>query len=343
MAKAELSPNAPTAPSAPPLIIPPASQAAAEPPPPASTAPEAQAIEAAGLDPAATAAADKKRLLIRAQVLLDRAHFSPGVIDGREGSNMKNAVMAFEAARGLPVDGLLDPAVWEALVTADTGPVTQDYVITEDDVKGPFTPIPTGFTAQARLERLGYATPLEGLAERFHMDEALLTALNPGIDFAVAGARIVVTRPAAGDLPAGIARIEVDKSREQVRALDAAGKVLAAFPATVGSSDRPAPTGEWAVNSVSPNPNYVYDPSVLTFGPRRGGKLTLAPGPNNPVGSTWIDLTKDTYGIHGTPDPANVGKTSSHGCVRLTNWDAAALGRAVTKGVKVVFVGSEAA
>lgn len=342
MAKAELSPNAPTAPSAPPLIVPP--------PPQAAAAPEAQAIEAAGLDTAAPAASvtaaaavTQKRLLIRAQVLLDRAHFSVGVIDGRAGSNMRNAIAAFETARGLPSDGALDAAVWEALVTADSGPITQDYVIADDDVKGPFAPIPAGFPAQARLERLGYATPLEELAEKFHMDQALLTVLNPGVDFAVAGTRIVVIRPATGDLPAGIVRIDVDKTLEQVRAVDASGKILAAFPATVGSSDRPAPTGEWAVNAVAPNPTYVYDPSVLTFGPRAGGKLTIAAGPNNPVGSTWIDLTKDTYGIHGTPDPAKVGKTSSHGCVRLTNWDVAALGRAVTKGVKVVFVGTEAA
>jgi lipoprotein-anchoring transpeptidase ErfK/SrfK len=117
--------------------------------------------------------------------------------------------------------------------------------------------------------------------------------------------------------------------------------LLAVYPATVGSTERPAPDGEWAVRTVAPNPTYTYDPSRLTFGKTEQGKLTIKPGPNNPVGSTWIDLTKDTYGIHGTPDPRQVGKTASHGCVRLTNWDARQLGAAVKKGAVVAFVGVE--
>ena len=137
------------------------------------------------------------------------------------------------------------------------------------------------------------------------------------------------------------ARVEVDKALNQVRALDAGGKLLAVFPATVGSTERPAPDGVWAVKTVVANPNYSYDPKRLTFGDASKGVMTVPPGPNNPVGSTWIALTKETYGIHGTPDPTRIGKTASHGCVRLTNWDAAALGRAVKKGTPVVFVGLE--
>ena len=138
-----------------------------------------------------------------------------------------------------------------------------------------------------------------------------------------------------------MARIEIDKSLGQVRAFDAGGVQLAVYPATVGSAERPAPAGEWAVRTLAPRPTYTYDPSRLTFGAPKG-KLTIKPGPNNPVGSTWIDLTKDTYGIHGTPDPKLVNKRASHGCVRLTNWDAAELGSAVTKGAKVTFMGTEA-
>ena len=141
-------------------------------------------------------------------------------------------------------------------------------------------------------------------------------------------------------LPAGVTRIEVDKSKRQVRAYG--GEVLlAVYPATVGSTDRPAPEGEWAVRTTAPNPTYTYDPSRLTFGKASNGKLTIKAGPNNPVGGTWIDLTKDTFGIHGTPDPRQVGKTASHGCVRLTNWDAAELGSAIRKGTVVVFSGAE--
>jgi lipoprotein-anchoring transpeptidase ErfK/SrfK len=138
-----------------------------------------------------------------------------------------------------------------------------------------------------------------------------------------------------------VALIVVDKSNDEVRGLDAGGRVVAVFPATVGSAERPAPSGQFAVRVVVPNPNYTHDPKRLTFGKPRQGKLTIQPGPNNPVGSTWIDLTIDTYGIHGTPDPRLVGKSASHGCVRLTNWDVAALGLAVKPGTPVRFVGTQ--
>ena len=309
-----------------------------------SAGPEAAAIDASEFTVRATGA-QRRRLLIKAQVILDRAHFSPGVIDGRDGTNFRRALTAFEAARGgggAPTALTTFNAVaWQTLVTADNAPVTQDYVISAADVKGPFLGVvPTKMAELAKLTRVGYATPAEGLAEKFHMDETLLRALNPKADFASAGTSIVVIRPAADPLPV-IARVEVDKSAAEVRGYDAAGKLVAAFPATVGSTERPAPSGTWAVKAVAPNPNYTYDPSRLTFGDASKGKFTIPPGPNNPVGSTWIDLTVATYGIHGTPDPMKVGKTASHGCVRLTNWDAAALGRAVKKGTPVVFVGVE--
>ncbi len=315
---------------------------------PAAPPAEAPMVRAPAAEDAARPAAARagavrpdRNLLIRAQVLLDRAHFTPGVIDGRTGSNLRNAISAFQTARSLPVTGELDAATFQALTAVDATPVTQDYVITAEDVAGPFHAIPADMAGQARLERLGYASPREALAERFHMDERLLAALNPAADFARVGTRLTVVRPNTAALPEGVERIEVDKNQNQLRVFGADGRLLAAFPATVGSTGRPAPSGEVTVRTVAPNPTYTYDPTRMTWGDREGGRLTLAAGPNNPVGSTWIDLSRDTYGIHGTPDPTRIGKTASHGCVRLTNWDAALLGRAVRAGMTVVFVGAE--
>ncbi len=307
---------------------------------PAAVSPMAQSIEAAqvGAAPAAASTAPLP-ILIRTEVLLDRAHFSPGVIDGRPGENLTNALAAYRKAHGMAEASDVDAAMVSALTAADKGAVTQAYIITADDEAGPFIgKVPVGFEAQSKLDKLGYTDVVQELAAKFHMSEPLLKTLNPGADFTKVGTSLVVIQPGASALPQ-VARIEVDKAANQVRAFDSAGKILAAFPATVGSTERPAPSGEWAVVSATPDPYYTYDPTKLTFGPKSKGKLTIKPGPNNPVGTTWIALTKATYGIHGSPDPQLVGKTASHGCVRLTNWDAATLGKAVTKGTPVVFMG----
>jgi lipoprotein-anchoring transpeptidase ErfK/SrfK len=285
----------------------------------------------------------RRNALIRAEVLMSRAHFSPGVIDGQDGGNLQNAIAAYETANQLPVDGKMSAAVWSSLAK-DTRAALTDYVITAEDVKGPFLPtIPKDMADMAKLPALGYTGPVQELAERFHMDEGLLKSLNPGADFSAAGTKIVVAAVGPEKLAMPVSRIEVDKTHRQVRAYGAADLLLAVYPATVGSTERPAPAGEWAVRTVAPNPTYTFDPSRLTFGKASEGKLTVKPGPNNPVGSTWIDLTKDTYGIHGTPDPRMVGKAASHGCVRLTNWDVRQLSLAVKKGTKVDFVGTETA
>ncbi|UAL11795.1 L,D-transpeptidase [Caulobacter segnis] len=313
------------------------------PPAAAATSPIAQAINAAAFDPAATGPDAQRDLLVRVQTLLDRAHFSPGVIDGREGTNLTLAIKAFQASRDLAATGEITQELVDTLTAGDGGPVLVDYQITAQDVAGPFSPeLPKeDYEAMAQLPAMNYHTPLEALAERFHMDEALLQLLNPGADFAAAGTTIVVVAAGADTLDRKVERIEIDKALGQVRAFDKDGVELAVYPATVGSTERPAPSGEWAVRTLAPAPTYTYDPSRLTFGKPKG-KLTIKAGPNNPVGSTWIDLTKDTYGIHGTPDPKLVNKRASHGCVRLTNWDAAELGSAVNKGAKVIFMGAEA-
>ncbi len=303
--------------------------------------PAAQAINQAGF-PAARGRLRYDPALLRVEVLLDRAGFSPGAIDGRQGTNLQHAIAAYAEANGLTSDGTLDPQLWGRLTGADAGPVVQAYRITASDEAGPFIgALPKDYPSLAKLPALAYSNPEQALAERFHMSEKLLEALNPKADFTQVGALIVVAAPGAPrDYQA--ARIEVDKSNDEVRVFGADGKLAAQYPATVGSTERPAPSGEFAVEAVAPHPAYYYDPTRLTFTPAGAkGKLRIAPGPNNPVGSTWIALTIPTYGIHGAPDPTEIGKQQSHGCVRLTNWDAAELGAAVKKGVPVDFVGTD--
>lgn len=303
-----------------------------------------EAIEAAVFEAAPPPAANGQTppaapdpAIARAQILLDRANFSPGVIDGLGGDNTRQALAAFEKAAGLPEDGVLDAEVFRRLTAGDSGRVMADYTVTAADLAGPFIgQVPAKLPDMAKLKTVGYATPLEGLAEKFHMTEGLLRALNPGVDFGKAGQTLIVAAVTQTDLTGDVARIVVDKTERSVRAYDADDKLLAFYPATIGSSARPAPSGDLTVVGVAPEPNYTYDPDRVSYD-RGDRKVIVPPGPNNPVGSVWIDLSRDTYGIHGTPDPSKVGKTFSSGCVRLTNWDAEQLASKVKPGVRVVF------
>src|SRR5690606_610557 len=173
--------------------------------------------------------------------------------------------------------------------------------------------------------------------ERFHMDEDYLKSLNPQANFKRPGTIIKVANPGK-PVEGEVARIVADKSLEQVQAYNAEGDLIAAYPATIGSTDTPSPTGTHAVDRVAFDPEYTYNPKINFKQGSNDGVLTIPPGPNGPVGTVWIALDKPTYGVHGTPEPSTIGKTSSHGCVRLTNWDAQELAKLVKPGVTVEFV-----
>jgi lipoprotein-anchoring transpeptidase ErfK/SrfK len=274
---------------------------------------------------------------VKLQILLDRAHASPGMIDGRPGNNVKNALRMVEERSNLPADGKLTSQVWDKLLEGATEDVIIRYQLTDDDLKGPFVDkIPKDYGEMAKMERLSYTSPIELLSEKFHIHPDLLKALNPGLQL-TAGTSIFVPNVRDNAPTEKVESIEVDKKLSTVRGYAADGKLIVSYPATVGSRDTPSPEGTMKVKGVAENPTYSYRPDVNFQQGNNTEPLELPPGPNNPVGSVWIDLTKKTYGIHGTPDPENIGKTASHGCVRLTNWDAEELAKLVKPGVKVTF------
>ena len=270
------------------------------------------------------------------QVLLDRNGASPGVIDGRLGSNVSKALSAYREITGQDLQATDKAAIGQALEAG--GDAFTDYVITQEDAAGPFiASVPSDYGSKAKLERLSFTSVPEMLAERFHMDEAYLKSLNPGAAFSRPGTAIKVAN-IGQNATTPVTRIVADKARKQVRAYDGAGKLVVAYPATIGSADTPSPSGTHAVERVAFDPDYTYNPSVNFKQGDNNKILKIPPGPNGPVGSIWIALDKPTYGIHGTPDPSKIGKTESHGCVRLTNWDAAELAKLVKAGVPVEFL-----
>jgi lipoprotein-anchoring transpeptidase ErfK/SrfK len=268
--------------------------------------------------------------VLATQIALDRAGFSPGEIDGRQGKNLQRAVEAYQRSHEEPLPLL-----------GDVAPLV-DYTISDADVAGPFTPdIPANLPDQAALDALNYRTPLEAIAERFHSSPALLKQLNPEAAFQKTGERIIVPNVAAAPnaipAPAADITVFVTKSTSALTIEDAKGQILFHAPVTSGSVHDPLPIGTWKVTGVQRNPKFHYNPQLFWDATPGDRKATLQPGPNNPVGVVWIDLSKPHYGIHGTPEPSKIGHVESHGCVRMTNWDADRLAQSVKPGTRVVF------
>lgn len=305
------------------------------------------------------------------QVMLDRLGFSSGEIDGRMGSNVRRALEAFQKAKGLPTSAQFDPATWQRLNEEAGGvPPLVTYVVTEADIAGPFTPdLPKDLMEQSKLKALTYRTPLESFAERFHVSPALVKQLNPRATFDRAGEELTVPNvilaeaappgPAASETAAAPARgrgrgrgtpvgtsgtpappavtIYVTKATSALTVEDESGKVIFHAPVTTGSEHDPLPIGNWKVKGTQKNPTFRYNPDLFWDADPTHSKAMIPAGPNNPVGVAWIDITKEHYGLHGTPEPSLIGHVESHGCVRLTNWDVQRVATWARPGTPVVF------
>jgi lipoprotein-anchoring transpeptidase ErfK/SrfK len=306
-------------------------------------------------------AADTQQIL-GVQIALDRAGFSPGEIDGQGGPKTRLALSEFQKSASLQASGTVSEETLAALRVSPEPLV--NYTTSEQDTAGPFIEkMPRDLMESSELPALGYASVLEALSERFHSSPALLRKLNPAATWVAgdvirvpdvepfelptkpekpaAGTKPAATKPAAtppaqaANPPAPSVEVIVSGATKSLVVRDAGGKVVMHAPVTVGSRRDPLPVGDWKVLGVSWNPVFNYNPDLFWDADEKHAKAKIAPGPNNPVGVVWVDINKEHFGLHGTPEPSAIGRSESHGCIRLTNWDATKLGRLVSPGTKV--------
>ncbi|WP_410468058.1 L,D-transpeptidase [Sphingomonas sp. JC676] len=298
--------------------------------------------------------------ILHAQVILDHLGFSPGILDGREGQSLVAALKGFQTSRGLATTGKLDARTLGALQPYRSLRPVRQLRLTADTLAGPYvSPMPKDPEEQAKLPSLGYSRPLEKLAEMFHTTPEVLVELNPGGKGIGVGAEFTFPNalPASRDYPADIKpdwrktlndlnveanvpeadHLVVDKSEKVLKVFDKADRLVAQFSATMGSGHDPLPVGSWKINGADTNPKFHYNPELFWDAKKDSDPAMLPPGPNGPVGVVWLDLSKEHYGIHGTPEPQNIGRSESHGCIRLTNWDAARLALMIKPGTPVIF------
>ncbi|HVI97970.1 MAG TPA: L,D-transpeptidase family protein [Sphingomonas sp.] len=298
--------------------------------------------------------------ILHVQVILDHLGFSPGVLDGQTGMSFKAALRGFQESRGLKKTGEIDRPTLAALQRYRAWTPTKTLALTRQALAGPFIRhIPRDEMKQAKLPGLYYRSRMEKLAEMFHTTPEVLLALNSPQTMLAPGSKVVfpnalpLSRDYDPSLPADwrktlnmlnadahapeAAKIVVDKSESVLKVYDKADRLVAQFQVTTGSTHDPLPLGHWKINGPDYNPKFAYNPDLFWDSKSSDSKALLPPGPNGPVGVVWLDLSKEHYGIHGTPEPQLIGRTASHGCVRLTNWNAARLSLMVKPGTPVVF------
>ncbi|MGN6278323.1 MAG: L,D-transpeptidase family protein [Sphingomonas sp.] len=298
--------------------------------------------------------------VLHVQVILDHLGFSPGVLDGQKGMSLTAAIKGFQESRGLDKTGKLDAATLDALKPYEGWTPTKTLVLSKQGLAGPYiNPIPHGEDEQAKLPGLYYRSPMEKLAEMFHTTPEVIMALNSPSTPLTPGTKVVFPNalPTSRAYPSSLpqhwldtlnmlnvdanepqaAKIVVDKSDKVLKVYDDQGKLVRQFQVTTGSTHDPLPIGNWKINAADYNPKFHYNPALFWDAKSSDTKAMLPPGPNGPVGVVWLDLSKEHYGIHGTPEPSLIGRTESHGCVRLANWNAARLALMVKPGTPVIF------